>query len=1026
MIKIEKTGKILSLIVFLCITHVYGQKPDIKSYGIEDGLAFQEVTAVFFDMNGNLWLQSSAENISMFDGYRFKHYASSETGINSFIHFSHANEQGLWISEGNNCSRFFDGRWEILPKLDSIVRFQFNGNKVFGCDSNFGLYEYDPNISSFKNRHELKNARVFRQKYDGSRWVFDKSGQYIIFHTKDDDDILNITIYQKNESNTSINFKDANFSDLGRGYLLIKENKKQQPLIFYKGKVHVLKNTLIEFPETLENYHFHSSTLSNDGEEVSIMHQDPNQDGMLYCASIDLSEFSIVYNKVVPIPSVIDFEKDKFGRYWIASHTGLHRINYNIEEYNAELIATLSSPSAVIQDSEGRMWFTGYKTGLSSYYNQKARAIDFKDASRNSFLPGAFKTRYGEIMFFNSANEILGIKGEQVEFYKLYEDGINLNTTGYFIDSLENGKIVLGLYRRGLGIVDRIVDDSIHLRVIDEKKGIKLENALTIAEDLNNRIWVGRSSKGIAAYHPESDTAYTWIRNTQDDNTIGAISMEIDNRGNLWMGAHNGLYLLRNPHAYDISKLDLFDKCEHIALPDGDNSMVTITKQYDNFLIIGNTGSVSFLELDYFFRTGAPRIFQLVFGEDLSGNGCEQNAINIDSENNLWIGTHSGVLKIDLENLVFDTIQNELVLTEATSGAEDIKQTKNKLFIPTYNRNFNLGFNTLGYNSLYNNIFLESILTDRAGDTLVKKLSQRDMHFKQDLISPGSYSLEIKARKNGIEIDRKSYAIIVPLTLSENPIFWVSLISFILLLAFGSYLLKMRKDKLLLSQELQLNSLKNEKEHLKIQSIINSFNPHFINNSLHWAQSRYRKDKDLVLLIGKLSENIRYIFKNTLTGQAVHALYDELKLVNNYISIQKLRFNNSFEFRIKNEELIEENKNIKLIIMQLQIHVENAIEHGLRNRKDSSFVELELLDLGSYWQFNIVDDGVGISRSKKVDSKGTQSGTKMLEELYHIFNQNNREQIVCTYEDNIFSDLTGETYGTRISIKLPKVYSYEL
>ena len=231
-----------------------------------------------------------------------------------------------------------------------------------------------------------------------------------------------------------------------------------------------------------------------------------------------------------------------------------------------------------------------------------------------------------------------------------------------------------------------------------------------------------------------------------------------------------------------------------------------------------------------------------------------------------------------------------------------------------------------------------------------------------------------------------------------------------------------------MQRDLQLAKISQEKNQLQLQSIISSFNPHFINNSLHWAQSRYRNDKELVNVIGSLSENIRYIFTNTRNGNATHSFEEEMKIVENYIQIQRIRFKNSFEFRGPSEELKQRFRSFEMPILQLQIHIENAIEHGLRNRIESSIVEIDLKEDPNYLNFIITDDGVGRNRAAKLNSKGTQTGTSMLTSLHNLFNNNkaNKYLITTIYEDEIYTDAEGNRFGTRVIIKIPKQFTYGL
>ena len=231
------------------------------------------------------------------------------------------------------------------------------------------------------------------------------------------------------------------------------------------------------------------------------------------------------------------------------------------------------------------------------------------------------------------------------------------------------------------------------------------------------------------------------------------------------------------------------------------------------------------------------------------------------------------------------------------------------------------------------------------------------------------------------------------------------------------------QEKNLAKEQLSVQQLKTEKETLQIQAIISSFNPHFINNSLHWVQSRYRKDNELVKVVGRLSENIHTIFANTRQNKAFHSLEEELKIVENYIAIQRIRFSNSFQFIVKIEDGIEVSE-ISVLLLQIQIHIENAIEHGIRNRSESTYVGLMISEMADKFLIMIEDDGIGRTGAQELMSNGTQSGVRMLNELMFIFNKKNKNNMRQYYEDGIYTTSEGIHFGTRVIIEIPKGYKY--
>lgn len=118
--------------------------------------------------------------------------------------------------------------------------------------------------------------------------------------------------------------------------------------------------------------------------------------------------------------------------------------------------------------------------------------------------------------------------------------------SGYYLDTLRDGRLAIGMERNGLGILDSMDAKHFYVRSIGEKKGLGLGNVLGFEQDASGNIWMGRPSKGVAVYSSRRDTVYNFLRSEYERN-IGALSFEIDHRENMWLAGHNGLYYLESP-----------------------------------------------------------------------------------------------------------------------------------------------------------------------------------------------------------------------------------------------------------------------------------------------------------------------------------------------------------------------------------------------------------------------------------------------------------------------------------------------
>ena len=182
-------------------------------------------------------------------------------------------------------------------------------------------------------------------------------------------------------------------------------------------------------------------------------------------------------------------------------------------------------------------------------------------------------------------------------------------------------------------------------------------------------------------------------------------------------------------------------------------------------------------------------------------------------------------------------------------------------------------------------------------------------------------------------------------------------------------------------------------------------------------QSRYRKDPETATIIGRLSDNVHILYENTQKARPWHSLYRELEVVRNYLRIQQVRFgrtlNAEFSITLSDEEL----KSVKVPAMLLQIHTENAVEKGIRNRKGAGnfFLGIKCTDDGC--SIVIEDDG----RGRRDTDSPRKGSTFVMNELIELFNNYNEVPVTVEYDDFIFGE-----YGTRVRIFIPKHFNYEL
>ena len=117
--------------------------------------------------------------------------------------------------------------------------------------------------------------------------------------------------------------------------------------------------------------------------------------------------------------------------------------------------------------------------------------------------------------------------------------------------------------------------------------------------------------------------------------------------------------------------------------------------------------------------------------------------------------------------------------------------------------------------------------------------------------------------------------------------------------------------------------LKKESVEAQYNSLRNQVNPHFLFNSLNALTNLvYQNQEQAVKFIKQLSEVYRYVLDTR--NREVVALAEEIKFLDSYIFLQKIRFGNKLEIDVKLGGVSS-----MVAPLALQMLVENAIKHNV-------------------------------------------------------------------------------------------------
>lgn len=224
-------------------------------------------------------------------------------------------------------------------------------------------------------------------------------------------------------------------------------------------------------------------------------------------------------------------------------------------------------------------------------------------------------------------------------------------------------------------------------------------------------------------------------------------------------------------------------------------------------------------------------------------------------------------------------------------------------------------------------------------------------------------------------------------------------------------------------EKLETAAAMSEKLSIERRLLQSQINPHFVFNALGSIQSfiLQHDTQNAVIYLSKFSKLMRQILE--FATKEFIPLTDEIDTLKNYIEMQQLRLNNSFDYAIINKET---DAATSIPPMLIQPFIENAIEHGLKPLTKKG--ELQIVfspgtDSG-YISCTITDNGIGVDFSVLTKTKNAVNrqhrsmGTAITKERL-LTMASGHETYGFTIEE--IKNNKGEILGTTAVIKIPSI-----
>lgn len=535
-------------------------------------------------------------------------------------------------------------------------------------------------------------------------------------------------------------------------------------------------------------------------------------------------------------------------------------------------------------------------------------------------------------------------------------------------------------------------------------------------------VWIATKQKGIVKYKDKSFSVYN-RNNSGIHNVVNDIAVLPDT--SIIAGGNNGIiYRLREQN----NKLRIVNTLDQ-------NDGVKGTSIH-GFQYVGNGElwfgtNVGVHEVDY-YKWIEGKDSKLLYWNSLEGYFDQPGRKScVDKLDRIWVQTHGRLMRIDTKDLVNNghicklTIKN-VFLTKLKSSGESIKkniwtQLPSEPIEIDYKQN-NVSF-SFGCEFCVNpdNIKIRYKL-EGLDDYWSAWNSNKEAIFTN--LPSGEYTLHYQGKHlNNGSITGGSHQILV-----KTP-WWASiwfilamlvLLIWIVFFGFKLYAAQIRRE------EKGRNKQFRRVIGLKIQSLQNQMDPHFIFNSLNSIQSFILEEKsdEALEYLSDFSMVLRKNIDNA--NRNFIKLSDEVSYLKNYLKLEQMRFSDRFAFNVH----VAGNVNpLKMTVppMLIQPFLENAIKYGLSGLENWGELKLEFeMVEDDLLKCVIIDNGIGRKKARELhEGSHIQEQHKSLtitRDRMKLLNKVNSGLHRFEYKIEDMKNDNGSPSGTKVEIMFPKMF----
>ncbi len=733
--------------VYMCVdAQLPTQKMYVKKLNSNNGLAQSTVQSTIIDVNGMMWIGTSA-GLQWYDGYNFyklKGKGSEPLQTSSFSQLLKDSAQNIWV---------------VYSK--GVIKYEIKSGKFLP------IFQFDSSVVNINSIHVLSNVE--------SKYIIiyiNDNGFYKI--DKQTNKITNVKIILKEIANGEAAYvsQEDNRSD---AFCYMATNRIKNGGIFQIAVADLNAKKIIDFAEAdfvkkiigdsvaiLNSqkqdfkYNFLRKQLQAEKEKTAWASLLKNINGKNTATIVwDSTLYKLYDNKLQKFVNIIadennntrftDFppfskiSKDDYNNYWIStSGDGLIQINTNALKFNS--IIDNEKPGnnfirTIHWDEEAKHLFVSLRIKGFTIYNKNGEVI-----KRCSDMQGANLVANDD----NSVMQMLKLaKGkylmtnQQYPFITLLDLNTNkITDITYLLNNKYKKNVPINFYCSAISVNQTthycmVKNELYKITYQNNKPNMKLVFDLkqTIGGLFwnDNKILIGSNGKFL-----QIDTlghVLQTVRIDGDENTLIKY-FEKDKNNNIWIATNNGLYVWDKLHAPTQIK-NIFDRFFYTLVQEKNSNYIWCSS---------NTGLYRINSLDKSFT-------QYTITDGLVNNEFNTNSCTMDKEGTIYFGTPKGINSIDPTKLAATLQAPTPTIINITAGqlslGMDTAINQLKSIQLSHNENdITINFASIDFSTASENIYRYRFANN---DTVWKEIG--NTHELNFVLQHGKYIFQVQAGK---------------------------------------------------------------------------------------------------------------------------------------------------------------------------------------------------------------------------------------------------------------------------------------